>query len=294
MDLTGYFGVPWSIKKLCLFSPIQRYIRFNWNLECKSVALPKEKLRATQLLVKEWQHPGASFSACEAASLHGKLVHVSCIFPLIRPFLCSISLFSQNFTSPRAKLHATSSVQHDLSWILFLLHQLPNEVPLTNQEVVDLNWWGDASTSFGIGVVLGEFFAVWKYAPGFQVGTKKAFDIGWAEAVAVELRLHLAIQFQLLRGSNILVHSDNSGIVAVVNKGQSRSLETNKILKHVYLLQVKANIWLHTMYISSRNNISDTLSRGQVSEFLQGFPLARIQVVIPLPEHLVNKLIPWP
>jgi hypothetical protein len=44
MDLTGYFRVPWSIEKLCLFSPIQRYIGFNWNLECKSVALPKEKL----------------------------------------------------------------------------------------------------------------------------------------------------------------------------------------------------------------------------------------------------------
>ena len=193
MDLTGYFGVPWSIEKLCLFSPIQRYIGFNWNLECKSVALLKEKLRATQLLVKEWQHPGASFSAHEAASLP---VHVSHIFPLIRHFLRSISLFSQNFTLPQAKLHATSSVQHDLSWIHFLLHQLPNEVPLMYQEVVDLNWWGDASTSFGISVVLGKFFAVWKYAPSFQVGPKKAFDIGWAEAVAVELRLRLAIHIR--------------------------------------------------------------------------------------------------
>ena len=185
------------------------------------MALLKEKLQATQLLVKEWQHPDASFSACEAASLHGKLVHVSCIFPLIRPFLCSISLFSQNFTSPQAKLHATSPVQHNLyvSWIYFLLHQLPNEVPLTNQDIVDLNWWGDASTSFGIGIVLGEFFAVWKYAPGFQLGPKKAFDISWAEAVAVELGLRLAIQLQCLQGGNILVRSDNSGIVIVVNKG---------------------------------------------------------------------------
>jgi len=41
-------------------------------------------------------------------------------------------------------------------------------------------------------------FAVWKYALGFQVGPKKAFDIGWAEAVVVELGLHLAIQLQIL------------------------------------------------------------------------------------------------
>lgn len=260
MDLTGYFGVPWSTEKLRPFSSIQKYIGFNWNLEHKSVALPKEKLQATRLLIKEWQRPNASFSAREAASLHGKLVHISCIFPLIRPFLRAISLFAQSFTSPRAKLHVVASVRSDLSWIQFLLHHLPNEILLKSQDIIDLNWWGDASTSFGIGIVVGEFFAVWKYAPGFQVGPKKAFDIGWAEAVAVELGLRLATQLQLLRGTNILVRSDNSGIVTVINKGRSRSSETNRILKHVYLLQAKSGIRLHAIYVSSRDNVSDTLS----------------------------------
>ena len=67
-----------------------------------------------------------------------------------------------------------------------------------NQDMVDLNWWGDASTSFGIGVVIGKFLMVWKHAPGFQVGPKRAFDIGWAEAVAVELGMCLTIQLNLL------------------------------------------------------------------------------------------------
>ena len=53
MNLTGYFRVPWSIEKLCPFSLIQKYIGFNWDLERKSVTLPKEKLQATQLLIKE-------------------------------------------------------------------------------------------------------------------------------------------------------------------------------------------------------------------------------------------------
>jgi hypothetical protein len=167
-------------------------------------------------------------------------------------------------------LHATSSVQHNLSWIHFLLHELPNEVPLTNQEIVDLNWWGDASTSFGIGVVLGELFTVWKYAPGCQVGPKKAFDIGGEEAVAVELRLCLAIQFQLLRGSNILVHSDNSGIVAVMNKGRSRSLETNKILKHVYLLQQKPTFG----YIPCMSQVATTFQMPSPEARSQSFSKA--------------------
>jgi len=115
----------------------------------------------------------------------------------------------------------------------FLLHQLPNKIPLKNQDIVDLNWWGGASTSFGIGVVLGKFFAIWKYAPGFHVGPKKAFDISWAKAVAVELGLHLAIQSQLLWGSNIHIgafrqfwncHSCEQRLV--------RSSETNKITRY--------------------------------------------------------------
>ena len=142
-------------------------------------------------------------------------------------------------------------------------------------------------------VVLGKFFTVWKYAPGFQVGPKRAFDIGWAEAVAVELGMCLAIQLNLLQGSNILVNLDNSRIVTVVNKGQLRSLETNKILKHIYLLQAKTNVQLHTTYVLSCDNISDALSQGQILEFLQGFPLACTQVTIPLPEHLIDKLVPW-
>ena len=108
------------------------------------------------------------------------------------------------------------------------------------------------------------------------MGPKKAFNISWAEAVAVELGLCLTTQLQLLQGTNILVRSDNSGIVTVVNKGWSKSLETNNILKHVYLLQEKAGVWLHATYVSSCNNISDALSQGQISEFLEGFPLALV------------------
>jgi hypothetical protein len=44
--------------------------------------------------------------------------------------------------------------------------------------MVDIDWWGDASTSFGIGVVIKEHVAISKYTPGFQVGPKRAFDIG--------------------------------------------------------------------------------------------------------------------
>lgn len=298
MSLTGYCGVPWSRSKTRRLAFVQRFIGFDWDLQRRTVALPLEKLHKTQELVKLWLMEGHSANMKEAASLHGKLVHVGCIFPLIRPFLRSISAFTANFASPKAKLTLPRSMGADLSWIQFLLASLPNERPLASSALVDIQWWGDASSSFGIGIAIGHYWAVWRWAPGFKVGPKQAFDIGWAEAVAVELGLRIALAYGLLVSSSparsqFLVRSDNSGIVAVTNKGRSRSTETNRILKHVYRLQAQHGVRIHAEYVSTRINISDALSRGDVKGFLAGFPSVTTQASVTLPEHLVGKLIPW-
>jgi hypothetical protein len=296
MDLTGYFGIPWSSKKMRPLASTQRYIGFDWNLDSRTVALPLEKLAKTLSLLTQWLAPNERFLAREAASLHGKLVHISCIFPLIRPFLRGIASFALGFLSPRAKLCVPPNLQADLSWVQFIIKNLPNEIPLAPQQPLDLQWWGNASTSFGIGIALGCHWAVWKWAPGFKVGPRQEFDIGWAEAIAVELGLRLAISLNFLSrscmaGHTFLVRSDNAGVVVVTNKGRSRSRETNKILKHIYLLQAQHQIRLKTVHVTSRENISDALSRGAIAEFLTGFPSVNSQVSIPLPDHLLDKLI---
>ena len=298
MDLTGYCGVPWSIKKMRPLAPIQRYIGFDWNLDSRTVSLPAEKLSKTLSLLNTWLAPNQSFSPRDAASLHGKLVHVSCIFPLIRPFLHGIAHFALSFRSPLTKLAAPPPLQADLSWVHFLIKSLPNEMPLASSQPIDLQWWGDASTSFGVGVIIGSHWAIWKWAPGFRVGPHQDFDIGWAEAVAVELGLRLAVDLGLFTstsqcGCTFLVHSDNAGIVSVTNKGRSRSQETNKILKHVYLLQAQHCIRLKAVHVMSQDNISDALSHGAVNEFFTSFPSINIRASVPLPSHLSDKLVLW-
>ncbi|PSR80886.1 hypothetical protein PHLCEN_2v6595 [Hermanssonia centrifuga] len=147
--------------------------------------------------------------------------------------------------------------------------KLTNEMPLSSPEPLDLSWWGDASTSFGIGVVMGSFWGVWRWAPGTMVGPKKEFDIGWAEAVAVELGMHMAIHHSLiasrpLHQNSILVRSDNSGVTTVINKGRSRSRNTNIILKNIYKLCAEHRVHLVAEHVAGKSNISDALSRGDV------------------------------
>jgi hypothetical protein len=59
----------------------------------------------------------------------------------------------------------------------------------------------------------------------------------------------------------------------------------------MYKLLARNQISLHTEYVTSRENITDALSRGDIAGFLAGFPSATFKAHIPLPGHLSSKLI---
>ena len=127
-----------------------------------------------------------------------------------------------------------------------------------------------------------------------MVGPQMIYDISCAEAIAIKLGLCVAISLHFLSpspvgGCTFLVCSDNIGVVMVTNKGRSRSQETNKILKHIYLLQAQHQIRLKAVHVASQNNISDTRS---ITEFLASFPSINAQISIPLLNNLVGKLVP--
>jgi len=299
MDLTAALGVPWSIEKLKPFATVQRYIGFDWDLDRKMVSLPTEKLAAILELMQQWILPNATFTASEAAHMHGKLVHIGCIFPLIRPFLRSIAFFAASFNSRKVKWHPRPSVITDIKWIYFIINESPNCRPLSDPTPIDIGWWGDASSSYGIGIIINHWWAVWRWAPGTRVGTGKdsQFDIGWAETVAVELGFRLGLTLGLLQprenGRNkFLVRSDNLGVVSVLNKGRSRSDHTNTILREIYQLQARNNVRLQSVHVRSEENISDALSRGEITKFLSAFPTARRAPFLSLPAHLGRHLIP--
>ncbi len=72
--------------------------------------------------------------------------------------------------------------------------------------------------------MVGKFWGVWRYASGVTVGPKQRFDIGWAEAIAVEIGFLMAAHHGLLAdlptGQRcVLVRSDNNGVVHPLNNG---------------------------------------------------------------------------
>lgn len=300
--LSSSWGVPWNEKKRRPFATVQRYIGFDWNLADRTVSFPADKRLALLALIDTWLRPHSKFDYQASASLHGKLVHAASILRLARPFIPSVASFAESFNSRRSHLHPPSPLLADLSWIHTLLLTTPATLPLSPNEPFDFGWWGDASTSFGVGIAVGGHFAVWKWREGFQpgIGRSDGRDIGWAEAVAVELGLSLLLLLtergELERRSGpLLLRSDNMGIVHVVGKGRSRSPATNEVLRRLYKALAHRGLSLSSIYVASSSNITDSLSRGDISAFLHDFPTATYTLPpLPLALHPYLEPLAWP
>ena len=132
---------------------------------------------------------------------------------------------------------------------------------LTTLPVVDLNIYVDASTSCGIGLCVGGLWAVWRLVPGWNTGGR---DIGWAEAVALELAVMWLAETDR-HDVSVVIHSDNKGVIDAFNKGRSRNLHHNDCIRRISLLLAISNISVVPVFVPSRLNKADSLSRGVLS-----------------------------
>lgn len=299
INLSESFGVPWKTSKTRAFAPVQKYIGFWWNLHQRSVSLPEEKKILVLSLIQDWSASAAAFTMKETLQFHGRLVHISCIYPLIRPFIHSLVRFAYSFRNPTVKLHVPNGVATDLSWVRYIIELMPIEMPLSYTEPRDIGWWGDASSSYGVSVVISDKFAVWKWIQGFRVGPKQRFDIKWAETVAIYLGLKLGIKLGLAPKpednapqSPILVRSDNESLCKTMVRGKSRNENANHVLKEIYRLLAHRRSCLKAIHVSSANNISDCLSRGDFAAFARRFPSFKRAPHFDLPDFLADKLTP--
>ena len=128
----------------------------------------------------------------------------------------------------------------------------------------------DASTSWGIGLVLDGKWLAWHLKDGWQAEGR---EIGWAEMVAVELAIMTLITGKF-RNCHIIVRSDNQGVVGALRAGRSRGTQQNMILREIVKLIQNYDLWISTMWIPSSENPADGPSRGILpgKESLHPFP----------------------
>ena len=226
--------------------------------------------------LQQWTE--GKFTRREAESILGTLVHCSLVLPTSRCHLSALSRFVASFvntSSPFIKRQPNQSVFSDVAWWRnelsksFCGTHISRPPPLS-----PVGFWVDASTSWGIGVIFDGIWESWRFKPNWN---KNGRDIGWAEFVAIELGLILAIS-QGHSNVHFLIRSDNQGVIQALNGGKSRSPQQNDVLQRILLLLLTNSIHISSLYISSSLNLADKPSRG-----LSPPGLTRFLLTIPLP-----------
>ena len=148
----------------------------------------------------------------------------------------------------------------DLEWWLkelsspCLARQLHPRGPLQ-----DLGLFVDASTSWGIGIVMGESWAAFRLSPTWKIPGR---DICWLETIAIELLIYLLGQSGC-RNCRLLIHSDNQGTIGAMSKGRSSNVHINLAVRHTYVALMDLFITPNIIYIESEANPADPIPCGE-------------------------------
>lgn len=258
---TSPLGWPWKDSKTQPFAPIFKYLGFIWDLIEKTVQIPDDKKSRYLQKLNSWT-PGVKFTLRESQSLLGTLVHCSLAMPDSRSRLPALSRFTASFDttlSPFIQKTPNASVLSDITWwrerlsMNFAGSHLRRPPP-----PVPIEFWVDASTDWGIGIVFNGNWDSWKFNANWRSNGR---NIGWAEFVAIEIGLIVAIS-NGFSNTHFTIRSDNQGVIHAIKGGKSRSPEQNSVLQRITLLLNSHNLWISSLYVQSSANLADLPSRG--------------------------------
>ena len=282
-SISGQLGIPWEPSKTIPFSSSVPYLGFDWNLAERTVAITEKKKTKYGLAIKEWL-PRPTHDLEEAQKLYGKLLHASLVLPAGRAYLTSLESLMASFSkNPFVPHHAPRHTAADLSWWLDALDspRISRSIP-GPAIVMDKHAFSDASSGFGIGVVIGSRWRAWRLIPGWKTDGR---DIGWAEAVGFEF-LARTLCATSNPGQHFRVFGDNKGVVEGWWKGRSRNWETNKVFRRIHDLADTHQCSFITRYIASRENPADKPSRGLYPP--TNYLLPEISIPTALRQYIIN------
>lgn len=256
-----HLGWPWAPDKHSPFSHTFKYIGFEWSLVDKTVVLPTKKKEKYLAKLDEWSSSN-SISLKTTESLIGTLNHVCLVIPHGRSHLPAFYAFRTSFPSEGShfiKHRPSKPVLHEIDWWRTTLSSKWCGVNIKRPpNPLDIQLFVDASTSWGIGLVLDDKWLAWPLKEGWQTEGR---DIGWAEMVAVDLAVRTLIAGHFVE-CHVILRSDNAGVVGAFSAGYSRSSQQNLVLRHIVDSFQAHGIWLTLEWVPSESNLADKPSRG--------------------------------
>lgn len=258
-------GIPWHRDKCDdSFSFVTTFIGYLWDLPNKLVGLTEPKRDKFYRHVQQFldRFKGHPCQLLDVQKIHGSLCHVAFIYIEGCSHLPSLSNFAAKF--PHNNEFTTQFPPHsvitNLKWWLNTL-AIPN---VTHQLcprgiTQDLHIFIDASTSWGISIVLGDEWAAFHLSTSWKLEGR---DICWLETVAIELLVYF-LEARNFHDIHLLIHSDNKGTIGALDKGWSRNHHINSSIHCTYVVLLPLFITPRLEYVTSIANPADPISRGE-------------------------------
>lgn len=286
-ELAEFLGWPWKKSKTKNFSPQFPYLGFVWDLDNKTVEIPAEKRTKYLTRLSQWSQQG-TVNLRDTQAILGTLIHCALAIPEGKPHLSGLISFGATFSSDYADRFTRRAIscraRDDVQWWIDRLTRGPFGSSLRSPPApLNIRVHSDASTSFGIGVVIGDEWCAWKLLHGWRTEGR---GIGWAEAVGVELALERLITTGV-RDTSVTFHCDNQGVVLAWKAGRSRSEPQNQVIARIAARAAEHDIWVNLQYVNTKENVADSPSRGLPPSFPSHKPLT-----FPTPLHLRVLLEP--
>ena len=217
----------------------------------------------------------------DCASLHGSLQHVSFIYRDAWNALPLLTTFLSKFPNEYVLHHVPHTVTSDLSLWLACLTGLTVSHSLLPRQHLDPNIHIDASSAFGLGFTINNYYAGWCLSDSWAAD---GHDIGWAECVALELAIYWLIQ-EGFQNADVTICSDNMGVIAAFSNGKSRNAAHNDCICCITSALVPVCLTISPKYVPSCENLADPVSHGRTAGYS-----AHLTCSFPLPPPLSSWL----
>lgn len=213
--------------------------------------------------VTDWRSTiGTSFFYKQIEIFVGWLTHVSYLLPQLKCYLCGLYRMKKDWKQKLARRSIPEDVRGDLLFWRSTLSSFKHLRLIASPEPIDISWVGDASTSYGIGVLVGKSWTQFKTTPTWESADDNHKHIDYLETVAIHIGLIMVLKLFNCPGSHVVVWTGNTTAQAAVTNGKSKNKAVNnewKIIQHLLILH---QIDIHAKRVTSKDNSANELSRG--------------------------------
>lgn len=280
-------GVITSPKKCFEFSYEQKFIGFIWDGFNKTVRLPDHKLIERLLQVASFLVPDQKFSRDQVEVLAGRLTRVSYILPQLRCYLNSLYRWVHSWVHLFARQLLPGDAREDLQFWRSTLGSFRNMTLIASAEPKEIGWVGDASTSFGVEVLIGTRWSQFQLKKGWETHNGIKRGIAWLETVAIRIGRLILMQLEVNPGQNLKIWTNNTTSENALKKRKSRDHSVNEEWKFIQNLLIQLQLDLTPLRVVSAKNRADALSRGDASGHEDAMRI-RIQIPCDLEDVLVD------